>query len=1189
MKTEQQEAKPKAENINSTSLIKKSLKIGAWIVGGAAALLAIILCAIVWILTPERLTPLVNQIASESINADVKVQRAEITAWSTFPNLTVDIDGLCVVSKSLKQVQPGIRAILPTNADSLVSATHVHAGINVLKIIFGTFSLKDLSAQDLNLNLVAVDENTANYLVALPSDEPETDEPLSLPSMYWNKFSLNGNTRIAYFNAADTIDTHIRLSKAALNHAEADDHYTLAIAGQADYAMGGMEYVKNLPLNFNGDIEWNSNHVATVGINNLKATILDIPATINMHLAMDNAAMIDLFNLDLGPVKFASVVQILPKVYSDLFANIKSDAAALLKAKLNEPYDLNGTALPSIGATLVIPDSYIATASGNARLDKVAMDASMTINGKHPDNSVITLKRMILGGEAVNLSLDGTVDNFFTDARITGNVKGNADLGKIVQVFNIPVSFSIKGEMEANTSISARMSDLTANKFQRMTINGDIDFRNLRYESAIDTISLYARNACFQFGSNDDMKFNGKEIADLLHCSLSIDTMAAFTSGVKLTMAKAKAGIGCVGDVMALADTTQIIPIGTRIRSERLSVEQADGTKIKANGINCEGSISRYENEVRVPKIHLAMGANSLAYLSKDAGVLLRGSKVDMFANLRKRNHGKNDKFKSRIDSIRRRHPMWNMDSVLFVASNGRIRPDGSANSGKEYIDMSVDKSFHKMLLDWQMHGNISSSRGRFFTPYFPLHNSLSNVNVDFSIDSVRFNSLSYNVGQSHFDVKGSIRNIRSTLLGNKRRPLALVFFIKADTLNINQLIKAATDGMAYANNGMKQSYTDAQSEKALEQITDNATAPADTVLAAFVVPSNIDANIRLRASDIIYTDMYMKKFNGDLLMHDGVLNLRELRAKTDIGSARFNALYAAPDRKDIKFGFDLGLEDIQVGKFLHMLPAVDSIMPLLESVDGVIDADIAATTNIDSTMNVIMPTLKAAMKLHGKNLVFMDAATFKKIARMLLFKNKDRNMIDEMTVELLVENSQLELYPFMFNVDRYRLGVLGHNDLDMNFRYHISVLKSPIPFKFGINIYGNPDKMHFRFGGAKYKDNMAREQVKIVDTTRINLREQINSAFRRGAKAALKSDLQFGSRPTISSDLSMDTTSHFSHEDSLQMIQGGFIPAPPAPVQPAQPAASTADSSKKKSTKKSKKSSSSATKPQAIVEQKEK
>lgn len=1170
--------------------VRKSLKIGAWVIGCFMALFILVLCAIVWILPPERLTPLVKEVASESMNAKVDLSRAEITVWSTFPDLTVDVDDLCIVSKSLKGVSADTRALLPANADTLVSAKHIHAGINVLKILYGSFSLKNIFADDLNLNLVAVNDTTANYLVSLPSDEPESDEPLTLPTMYWDKFSLNGNTRIAYFSAADTIDTKVRLKEAILNNTKGD-HYALALKGDVDYSMGGLEYVKNLPLDFTGDIEWNSDHVMTAGINDLKAKILDIPATMNMHLSMDNASMIDSFNLDLGPMKFASVMNVLPDVYSDLFAGITSNANATLKAKLTEPYDMDGKDYPSIDATLVIPDSYIAAANGRARLDRVAMDASMSIKGKQPDNSIITLKRMILNGEAVNLEMNGTVDNFFTDPHVKGSLKGNADIGNIVQAFNLPVNFSIQGEVEANTSVSAYMSDLTANKFQKMTIDGDIDFHNLSYNSVADTISLFARNACFQFGSNDDKKFHGKEIPELLHCSVEVDTMSTIMSGIKMTLSKSKFGIGCVGDIMSITDTTKIIPIGSRITSQRLSVEQSDGTKIRARDLTCEGSISRFEGDVQVPKIHLSIGAGTLAYLSKDAGMVLRDSKLDLNANVRKFDRGKADKFKQRIDSIRRKHPSWSNDSVLLVASNGRFRPNAANNSGREVIDMSVDKSFHKLILSWRMHGSLTSSRGRFYTPYFPLRNTLSNVKMDFSIDSVIFRSMNYHIGQSKFDIKGGIRNIRSTLLGRNNRPLSLIFFIKADTLNVNQLIKAATDGMAYANSGDKSTgsaYMDAQSEKALEQITTNANTTSDTILAAFVVPSNIDANIRLRASDVIYSDLYMKKFTGDLLMHDGVLNLRELRAKTDIGSARFNALYAAPDRSDIKFGFDLGMEDIQIGKFLHMIPAVDSIMPLLQSVDGVIDADIAATTNIDSAMNVIMPSLKAAMKLHGKDLVFMDAATFKKIAKMLLFKNKERNVIDEMTVELLIEDSQMELYPFMFDVDRYRLGVLGSNDLDMNFRYHISVLKSPIPFKFGINIYGNPDKMHFRFGGAKYKDNMAREQVKIVDTTRINLREQINSAFKRGAKAALKSDLNFSNRPS-NVKLDEDTATHFTHEDSVQMINGGFIPAPPAPADTAKTtataASTTSQKGKAKSTKKnSKKSSTSNNKSEATL-----
>jgi len=63
----------------------------------------------------------------------------------------------------------------------------------------------------------------------------------------------------------------------------------------------------------------------------------------------------------------------------------------------------------------------------------------------------------------------------------------------------------------------------------------------------------------------------------------------------------------------------------------------------------------------------------------------------------------------------------------------------------------------------------------------------------------------------------------------------------------------------------------------------------------------------------------------------------------------------------------------------------------------------------------------------------------------------------------------QMEIFPFIMQMDRYRTAIGGIHKLDMSFNYHISVLKSPIAFKFGINISGNFDNLdEFQaFGGS--------------------------------------------------------------------------------------------------------------------------
>ena len=66
-------------------------------------------------------------------------------------------------------------------------------------------------------------------------------------------------------------------------------------------------------------------------------------------------------------------------------------------------------------------------------------------------------------------------------------------------------------------------------------------------------------------------------------------------------------------------------------------------------------------------------------------------------------------------------------------------------------------------------------------------------------------------------------------------------------------------------------------------------------------------------------------------------------------------------------------------------------------------------------------------------------------------------------------------------------------------------MLKSPIPWKFGINLKGNFDKWKWRFGGAKYKKIDTPVYTRQLDTARVNLRNAIRNIFEKGVSLALE------------------------------------------------------------------------------------
>ena len=129
-----------------------------------------------------------------------------------------------------------------------------------------------------------------------------------------------------------------------------------------------------------------------------------------------------------------------------------------------------------------------------------------------------------------------------------------------------------------------------------------------------------------------------------------------------------------------------------------------------------------------------------------------------------------------------------------------------------------------------------------------------------------------------------------------------------------------------------------------------------------------------------------------------------------------------------------------------------------------------AAEIELDSLMNVILPTARASIHLGGQKLTLMDNDSFKKIGKKLMFKDKNRNVIDTLSMNVLLDSGKIQVLPFVVNIDRYRMACAGTQDLDMNMKYHISILKSPLPFKAGVNITGTPEDFDVDITTAKLK-----------------------------------------------------------------------------------------------------------------------
>lgn len=378
----------------------------------------------------------------------------------------------------------------------------------------------------------------------------------------------------------------------------------------------------------------------------------------------------------------------------------------------------------------------------------------------------------------------------------------------------------------------------------------------------------------------------------------------------------------------------------------------------------------------------------------------------------------------------------------------------------------------------WIPRGIVGFNRLFVRTPMFALPVRMKNTSLTVGNRTITLRNATMRIGRSDLTASGAVYDLYGTMKHHK--PLRAKLTLNSHNLNCNQLIRS------------------------ISMPQDTLTAETDTTatdIKLFVIPQNIDFELQTNLRRVRYGKMVFENVRGAVDIRDQTVHLQELSMNGLGATMNTTLLYRARQPEEGYAGFDFRLHRVDIGRLVDFIPSLDSIVPMLRSFEGVVDFNVAAETYLDSCLNLRIPTLRSAIHLEGDSLVLMDGETFAEISKKFFFKNKERNLIDSIAVNISVQNGNVTVYPFVVQMDRYRAAVGGTQDLDMNFDYHISVLKSPIPIKFGLNIRGNLDDMKFGIGKAKYKNAVTPVEIHKVDSTIVNMGRQIVRDFRRGLR----------------------------------------------------------------------------------------
>ena len=1066
------------------------------------------------------LTRSLNKYVPSVLNASFHTERADFTFFGSFPNISIGLDSVEVVSCFSDSVAN------ESCFDTLLRADRLYVKLSLPALIGGNINIKEACADNLKVNLLTSKNGNnwdfitgADSLALADADSTVNDVTGGSDFLKMNNIELANGAEFRFKSIDDTTDFFFRIDTLGIKSVTHKDSlkllrynmghpYSLAMEGSVRCMMGNMK-IPSVPVRARGVMDFSMENPLRYGFDRFVVMAGDFPLELNgaVEMMVDSVVMSPL-RVSVNDYEISHLIDRLKDGVYPNAAFMKTDIRLTSSVVVDGVYRFGDGNIPKITATVNIPLSSFKDSRHKGEVEQFLVDVKGGYDPGNRDSVYVDIRNFVLNGKGIKINCKGYLYDLLRRAKIDAMVKGSVNLSALNDLYPSATGSYGKGDIIADLNVKATAKDYSIEDLVNSEIVGKVKLKGIDVNLKRFGVSAWIRNGMIAFGAQANVRDTSIERGTRMFGIKATADTAFFKQVDELSVSlKDFMFAGHTATSILNGDTTKISPLNLVISAQNAVAMGPDSISLRLRGSKNHLSILPKDNDYSKAQIKVSSDNERLSLRLQDGRLALRDCNMD-FETYRIRGFDETLKRRNaKLDSLAKIYAGVPRDSLLAYARKDRAKKTTVADIDEfrdADVSFNLDRSLRRMLRNWSFKGSIYADGGRVRTPLFPLRTKINKVDFAFDDRELVLREFNVEAGESGLNMSGKIKDIKSVLLGKEK--IVAEIDLLSDTLNFNELVRAANEGAKFAEKDEEEKakfrmLSDASID---EQFTVTGADSLERV-DAIVIPSNVDLKVVAEVKSGRYANIRIDLLLGEVYIRDRCVQLKDFMACTDAGEIDLTAFYAALNRHNISCGFDLDMKDIEAQRLIAVIPSVDTLLPMAKSLEGLLNCSMAATTQLDSAMNVKFETLKGIARLKGKNLVLLDGETFAEISKKLMFKNKKRNFIDSVSVEMLVNENKIELFPFVMSMDRYRTAISGEQNLDMSFKYHISVLKSPIPFRLGINIYGTPDDFHFRIGRAKYKNTNLPVYTHLIDTTRRNLSVYIANMYKRGINEILE------------------------------------------------------------------------------------
>ncbi len=1075
--------------------MKKAFKV-TWIslASLVGVIVIVLLIAMYLIFSPKRLTSLVNRYAANFITCDYNIGKVDLTLFKTFPDAGVEINDLVLLNSTKGWT-----------TDTLAAIDECVVSVNIREILFGNKIIINKCLLNGGFINAFFDTEGNNNFDIFPASEPTEDVLESEQGSYLidlDKLRLNdielrytdlATSTIASINGLalkmkgtvneDVIDGDLSLTidgvaaeindttkmKFAVNNVTVDGKIGMRgddIKADVMVGTGALAFL----MQGENDIAagFNSFKIKYIGdVNNYDFIKGDAEMSINgMNVVMDGEQYIDNTNisfksplacdLEKGDANFETselrfndiIISFMGQLTlgePDITMNMDVSTNTLVINKLIQliPEDMREELLEGIDVDGKIRlSSHIAGVYNETSMPRVTADVTLNDGYVMMDSLLpypLTQLNAILHA---NVNLNGKSDVALKTLRVRMNNSIIAASGSVGDVLDeMLCDLSVRADVDFDDVKTFLPDELTAQGVVKANFN------------LSGSMEQFTRLDLMNTKLNGELSFNDLNI-------VYADTINMMSPDMKLSFTLPNPDVNSIRDGLV-----HVVLEGSDLNADISGMMTA-----ALNDFNINAQVSNVLDSTVMMAAKADFSFSRLDFMMDD--MMLHSTFASGSAHMLPSANEGNVSYAA----------VYSSDSLEFAMGDEMY-------FGTEAISLNVvadyDEKEDDIYLQWNPFVNIDLSNAVFSMSDMSEQIVIPNIDLNYDEAGLNIGGSRIVLGNSDFNLDGTLTNIYEHFKNNQL--LQGEFNFTSSYTDINQLM-------------------DIFSGMGSDETTESPDVVTDTTVikesVPFMVPYGVDIILHTMINGAQVGEMKIKNVGGDLTVKDGILVLSEMGFTSDAAKMQLTAIYKSKRRNHLYAGFDFHLLDIDIAEMIHIMPDLDTIVPMLKSFAGNAEFHFAAETNLKADYSVKYSTLKAACSIEGQDLVVLDGETFNKIKRLLLFSKKTDNKIDSLDVQFTVFKNEIDVYPFAISMDKYSAMLYGRHNLDMSYDYNIAVLSPPILNRLGIEIKGpDLDNMKFKVRRNRHKNMFVPEKRDYKEEKIAELKKIISNSLKENVK----------------------------------------------------------------------------------------